>query len=131
MLFPHNDGRNREASLEPQRHIHESDEDGYFDEGADNRGQCRPGVDAKYRNSNGNREFEVVTCSREGKRGGFGIVRSKPSTHPEREEEHDNEVEKQRNGDAHHVEWEDENVLSLQREHHDDREEQGNERQGA
>ena len=116
---------------EPQRHVHQRDERGDFDQRADHCGEGFAGVDAEHRDRDGDGEFEVIARRREGERGGFGVVRADLAPHPERHEKHDHEVEQERNGDAYNVHRDANDVFALEREHHHNREEQRHQRERA
>ena len=49
-------------------------------------------------------EFEVVAGGGKGQGSGLRVVSAEFATHPEADQEHDDEIDEQRNGDAQNVE---------------------------
>jgi len=73
-------------------------------------------------------QFEVVGGCGERQRRRLGVVRPYPLAHPERHEEHHREVDQQWQCDAQHIEGKLDDGLALEREHHDDGEQQRHQR---
>src|SRR5208337_5672804 len=78
-----------------------------------------------------NREFKVVRGRSERKRRRLRVVRSKFFPHIKRQQEHHNEVDQQRHGDSQDIQREPNDVSALEREHHHNREQQGDQRERA
>ena len=117
--------------LEEEGDVDQADEHRDLDERPDDRRERRPRVDAEDRDRHGDRQLEVVRRRREGERRRLRVVGPELPPHPERDEEHHDEVDEQRQGDAEHVERQGHDVPALEREHHDDGEEERDERDGA
>src|ERR1035438_4561577 len=123
-------GAGREvAAAEPEGEVNEGDEGGDFDEGADDSDEGFAGVDAEDGYCNCDGEFEVVTGGGEGKCGGLRVVRTEALAHPEADEKHDEEVDDQRDGNAHDVERQAHDEVALEREHDQNCEQQRRERE--
>ena len=61
----------------------------------------------------------------------LGIIRAELFAHPEADHEHDDEVDQQRDGNAHHVQRDLHDQVALEAEHDDDGEEQRDQRDRA
>jgi hypothetical protein len=117
--------RSGNTSFEPQGHVHEADEHRHLDERTDDRREGDARADAEDRDGHGDGEFEVVARGGEGQGGRAAVVGPELSAHEKTNQEHDDEIDGQRNGDAHDIERQLDDLLALEREHHDDGEKQG------
>ena len=79
----------------------------------------------------GNRQLEVVSRGSKRKSGRLRVVGAQPLAHPEADQEHDEKVDDQRDRNANHVERQPHDQVALEREHHQDREEQSDQRERA
>ena len=86
-------------------------------------------AESRHRHRNGQLEVVRRGGEREGHR--LAVRGANLLGHEEGNEEHQHEVDQQRDGDAHHVERKLHDGFALEREHHHDGEEQGDERDGA
>jgi hypothetical protein len=84
------------APTYPERYVHQADERRNFDQRANNSDERLSRFQAKDRYRHGNRQFEIVPGSGEGKRDGLCVVRAKPLAHPEAHQEHEEKVDNQR-----------------------------------
>ena len=74
------EGRRGEVPLiDPQRDVHQRDQDRHFDQRADDGGEGGAVVDAEGGDGDGDGQFEVVRRRGEGERGGLGIAARRPS----------------------------------------------------
>ena len=110
--------------FEPQGDVDKADEHRHLDERADDRREGDARTDAEDRDGHGDGEFEVVARCGEGECGGAAVVRTEFSAHEETHQEHDGEINGERDGDAHDIERQFDDFLALECEHHDDGEEQ-------
>lgn len=69
-----------------------------FDQRANDSGKSFSGIDAKYRDSNSYRKFEIVACGSKGQSSRFLFTRSELAAHPVRQKKHNDKVDRQRNG---------------------------------
>src|SRR5665647_2010786 len=115
----------------PQGHVDQADKDGHLHERPDDGREGDAGADAEHGHAHGDCQLEVVAGGGERQRGGLGVVGADLTAHVEAHEEHDDEVDEQRDGDAHHVEWQLHDEVALEAEHHEDGEQQGDERERA
>ena len=81
------------------------------------------------RNRNG--QLEIVARGGEGQASRLRIVRAEPCPIQNETKKHHDEIDQKRNGDPKHVQWQPDDVVAFQREHHDDREEQRYQRERA
>ena len=116
---------------EPQGHVHQADEHRHLHQGADDRGEGLPRPEAEDRHRHRNGQLKVVAGGGKGQGGGNPIARPGFGRHIKRHKEHDEEINGQGDGDAHHVQGEFHNILALEGEHHHDGEQEGDEGNGA
>ncbi len=74
---------------------------------------------------------KLLEAAVKGERGGLSVMGAHFAAHVEGDEEHDDEIDEQRNGDPNHVERNLHDVLALEGEHDEDGEEQGDQGDGA
>src|SRR5450756_213309 len=115
----------------PQGHVDEPDHHRHLDQWPDHSGERDARADAEHGHAHGDGELEVVTGGGERQGRGLGVVGADLAPHIEAHEEHGDEVDEQRDGDAHHVERQLHDELALEAEHDDDREQQSDERERA
>lgn len=83
--------------------MHQPDQDRHLNQRPDNSGKRHAGVDPEYRYGYGDRKLEIVARSRERDGRGLGVSRTDSFAHPKRHQEHDHEVNAQRNRDSNDV----------------------------
>src|ERR1039458_9381191 len=113
----------------PEGDVDQPDKCRYFNERADYTHERLARLQAKDGHGHRNRQLEVVAGSREGKGSGLRVVGAEPLAHPKAHQKHDEEINDQRDCDANHIERQAHNQIALEREHHQDREEQGGQRE--
>src|ERR1022692_473629 len=91
--------------IDPKCDIDQRNQNRDLDQRSDHGCESGTVVDAERGDCHGDGEFEIVRRCGEGKRGCFRIVGTHLLTHPKRHEEHDDEVDSQRDGNSNHVEW--------------------------
>ena len=96
--------RGEPSALQAERDLDQQDEGRHFDKRADDGGEGGSGVEAEDGDGNRDGQFEVVAGGGEGERGRLGVIGADLAAHPEADEEHDDEVDEQRHGDAQHIE---------------------------
>ncbi len=113
--------------LEPQGHIYHADQDRHFHQRADDCGKCHTRINAEYGYSHGNGKFKIV--GRRGKTQGCGLFIGRTCLHGQIKgyEKHDDKVDAERYGHANHIQRKRDNILALERKHHQDRKQQGDE----
>ena len=72
------------------------------------------GVEAKDRHRHGDGQLKVVAGGGEGQGGGLLVIRADRFAHQEADQEHDHEVDQQRDGDAHHVQRDGDDQVALE-----------------
>src|SRR5450756_1150976 len=115
----------------PQGHVDEPDHHRDLDQRPDHGRERDARADAEHSHAHGDGELEVVAGGGERQGRGLGVVGADLAAHVEAHEKHDDEVDEQRDGDAHHVERQLHDEVALEAEHHDDGEQQGDEGDGA
>ena len=118
-------------TLEVEGDVDEADEDGDLDERADDGGEGGARVDAEHGYRDGDGQLEVVAGGGEADGGGAGVVGADFPAHPEAHEEHDDEVDQERDGDADDIEREADDHVAFEAEHDEDGEQKGDEGDGA
>jgi hypothetical protein len=101
------------SPLEVEGDIYKADQNWHFDERPDHGGKRSSRVNAEDGDSDGDSQFEVVACRREGKSRRLRVVGPEFAAYPERDEEHHDEIDEQRQRDSQHVERQREDVLAL------------------
>src|SRR5258708_36290752 len=110
---------------QPEGDVHQGDQGGHFDKGADDTGEGFAGIDAEDADGDGDGELEVVAGGGKGKGSVLRIVGAQGFTEEEGDQEHDGKVDDQGNGNAHDVKGDGYDELSFQAEHGDNGEQQG------
>src|SRR3546814_13232780 len=97
----------------------EQDEDRNFNERADDRGESDWRCEAEGRDGDSDRELEIVSRRREGDRRGARIIGLDQLSHPEADDELDNEIDGQRDCYPHGVAGDGHDLSALEAEHLD------------
>ena len=116
-------------AAQPEGDVDEADQDRHLDQRADHCGEGDAGFHAEHRDGHGDGELEVVSRSSEGERRRARIVGTDALGQEEAREEHDGEIDRERDGDAHDIQRQRDDGISLEGEHHDDGEKQRGERE--
>src|SRR5450756_674591 len=115
----------------PQGHVDQPDEDRDLDQRPDHGRERDARADAEHGHAHGDGQLEVVAGGGERQGRGFGVVGADLAAHVEAHEKHDDEVDEQWDGDTHHVERQLHDEVAFEAEHHEDGEQQGDERERA
>jgi len=101
--------------------MHQTNQNGHFDQWADDgckrflRGQAKGG------NGNGNGQLKIVACRRKRYRNRFAVIGANGFAHKKADDKHDQEIERQWHGNLQGIEWQGGNHLAFQTEHDDNR----------
>ena len=106
----------------------QADQGGNLNQRADNSSKRNSGIKAEDSNGYSDCQFKSISGGSEGNRSCFGIVCAYLDSHPKANQKHYNKVDQQRDGNAHHVEWDRNDKFSLEAEHHNDGKEQRHQR---
>lgn len=118
-------------ALDIQRHVHQGDEYRHLHQGTDHGGEGHLRLDAEHGDRHSDGQLEIIAGGREGDTGRAGVVGAEPVGEQECHQEHEREVDGQRNRHQHHVQGRFDDGPALQREHYQDGEQQRTERDGG
>jgi hypothetical protein len=116
---------------EIQRQIYQRDHHRDLDQRSDHRCECDLRSRSEYRHRDRDRQLEVIRRCGETQCAGLAVIRVGSFGEEKTHHEHDHEVDQKRDRDTDDVHRYPDNRLAFQGEHHDDREEQCDERDGT
>lgn len=97
-----------------QRDIHECNQYRNLYEGADHCGEGLAGIDAENGNGYGNGQLKIVRCGGKAEGGRLFVGRSGLGREIKRRQKHEQKIDAKRNGDAHDVKRQLDDVFSLE-----------------
>ncbi len=93
----------KKTLLKKECHVDQPDHHRHFHQRPDDGCKGLAGGNPEDRHGHGDGQLEVIAGCREGERGRLLVVRADRLAHQEADQEHDHEVDQQRDGDPHHV----------------------------
>lgn len=125
------DRSTKKSSFKIQRQVNQADQNRDFHQRPDHRGERHPGADTENRHCHCDGQLEVVGRGSEAQSSGLCVIRPRLPGKEEAHDEHKHEVDEKRNSNSYHIQRNLDDVLTLQGEHHDDSEQEGDQGDGA